>query len=73
MLDRGLKATINSDDPSYFGGYINDNYRAVAEALDLSIEDITTLAANSFEGSFLDESEKAAFVQQVHRVAAEAG
>lgn len=73
MLESRVKATVNSDDPSYFGGYINDNYRAVAEALDLSIEDITTLAANSFEGSFLEESEKAAFVEQVHRAAADAG
>ncbi|AWW75772.1 adenosine deaminase [Erythrobacter sp. KY5] len=69
MLESRVKATVNSDDPSYFGGYINDNYRAVAEALDLSIEDIATLAANSFEGSFLDEAQKAAFVEEVHRVA----
>lgn len=53
MLDRGIKVTVNSDDPSYFGGYINDNYNAVANALDLTIEEIVTLAANSFEGSFL--------------------
>jgi adenosine deaminase len=57
MLDQGIKATINSDDPSYFGGYINDNYHAVANALDLTIEDIATLAANSFGGSFLDAGE----------------
>ncbi|MDJ0979408.1 MAG: adenosine deaminase [Erythrobacter sp.] len=56
MLDRGIKATVNSDDPSYFGGYINDNYRAVADALDMSVEDMATLAINSFEGSFLDEA-----------------
>lgn len=70
MLDRGIKATVNSDDPSYFGGYINTNFRAVSEALDLSVEDISTLAVNSFEGSFLDESKKAALVSEVRAVVA---
>ncbi|WP_017670931.1 adenosine deaminase [Blastomonas sp. AAP53] len=53
MLDAGIKATINSDDPAYFGGYVNENYRAVAKALDLSRAELRTLAANSFTGSFL--------------------
>lgn len=52
MLDLGLVATVNSDDPAYFGGYINDNFRQVAEAVGLSPEDIQTLADNSFEASF---------------------
>lgn len=52
MLDLGLLATVNSDDPAYFGGYINDNFRRVAEAVGLSPEDIQTLADNSFEASF---------------------
>ena len=52
MLDLGLLATVNSDDPAYFGGYINDNFRQVAEAVGLSPEDIQTLADNSFEASF---------------------
>jgi len=60
MLERGLKATVNSDDPSYFGGYINDNYRAVAQALDLRLEDVARLAINSFEGSWLDAATIAA-------------
>ena len=51
MLALGLRATINSDDPAYFGGYVNDNYRAVAPALTRA--DLVTLAANSFSGSFL--------------------
>ena len=72
MLDQGIKATVNSDDPSYFGGYINDNYRAVASALDLSIDDLATLAANSFEGSFLSNKEKSAYLAQVQTVAASA-
>ncbi|MEM6850495.1 MAG: adenosine deaminase [Pseudomonadota bacterium] len=53
MLEAGLKATVNSDDPSYFGGYIGDNYIQIADALDLSTKDLATLARNSFEGSFL--------------------
>lgn len=59
MLDAGLAATINSDDPSYFGGYVNANYRAVADALDLSRGDLITLARNSFTGSFLGDEDKA--------------
>ncbi len=52
MLDLGLRATVNSDDPAYFGGYINDNFRRVAEAVGLSPEDIQTLARNSLDASF---------------------
>ncbi|HET6524697.1 adenosine deaminase [Sphingopyxis sp.] len=59
MLDAGLKATVNSDDPSYFCGYVNANYHAVADALDLSKAELVTLARNSFTGSFLDDAEKA--------------
>ncbi len=59
MLDAGLAATVNSDDPSYFGGYVNANYQAVADALDLSKADLVTLARNSFTGSFLGDTDKA--------------
>ena len=59
MLDAGLKVTVNSDDPSYFGGYVNANYQAVADALDLSKDELLTLARNSFTGSFLDDADKA--------------
>jgi adenosine deaminase len=59
MLGAGLHATVNSDDPSYFGGYVNANYLAVADALDLSKADLVTLARNSFTGSFLDDAAKA--------------
>jgi adenosine deaminase len=58
MMDKGLFVTINSDDPAYFGGYINDNYLAVQRALNLTKEDIYTLARNSFLASFLDDDEK---------------
>ena len=53
MLNAGLKATVNSDDPAYFGGYVNANFTAVADALDLTRAEILALARNSFTGSFL--------------------
>jgi adenine deaminase len=59
MLARGLTATVNSDDPAYFGGYINANFLAVAEALDLDRAALVTLARNSFIGSFLPPAEQA--------------
>jgi adenosine deaminase len=65
MLDAGLAATVNSDDPSYFGGYVNANYRAVADALDLSKADLVTLARNSFTGSFLSEIDKAKHLEAI--------
>jgi adenosine deaminase len=52
MLDLGLNVSINSDDPAYFGAYIGDNYRHVANALGLGVEEITRLARNSIESSF---------------------
>ncbi len=68
MLDLGLRATVNSDDPSYFGGYMNDNFKAVIEALDLTRADIRTLAKNSFGGSFLSDGEKRAQIAAVEMV-----
>ena len=63
MLRLGLRATINSDDPAYFGGYVNDNYMAVAPLL--SRDDLRTLARNSFLGSFLPEETIAAHLADV--------
>jgi adenosine deaminase len=65
MLRAGLRATINSDDPAYFGGYVNDNYRAVAAGRDLTRDDLATLARNSFLGSFLGEQEKEAHLARL--------
>ncbi|MBX7249543.1 MAG: adenosine deaminase [Caulobacteraceae bacterium] len=59
MLELDLKATINSDDPAYFGGYVAQNYVELARAADLDRDALVTLARNSFEGSFLAEAEKA--------------
>lgn len=66
MLAEGLRVTLNSDDPAYFGGYINDNYGAATEARGLTREQIVTLARNSFLGSFLSEEEKAVHLARVH-------
>ena len=68
MLDLGLFVTVNSDDPAYFGGYINENYLAVAEALDLDRETLAQLARNSFAASLLDADTRAALVAQVDEV-----
>lgn len=58
MLDRGLHVTVNSDDPAYFGGYVNDNFRAVIDNLPITAEQVYRLARNSFEGSWLDDEGK---------------
>jgi adenosine deaminase len=62
MLEAGLLVTVNSDDPSYFGGYINENFIAIQQALALTQNDIATLGRNSFEASFLPDKEKAAAI-----------
>ena len=69
MLDLGLKATINSDDPAYFGGYINANFHAAADALDLSEDEIIMLAENSFTGSFLPVLDAARHLAEIAEVA----
>ncbi|MDQ4042499.1 MAG: adenosine deaminase, partial [Actinomycetota bacterium] len=58
MLDLGLCVTVNSDDPAYFGGYVDENFRAVQEGLGVTRDDIYRLAKNSFQASFLDAGEK---------------
>jgi adenine deaminase len=69
MLAEGLKATVNSDDPAYFGGYIADNYRAVAEARGLSRGDLVQLARNSFAGAFLPSEVVARHLAAIDTVA----
>ena len=68
MLKQGLKATINSDDPAYFGGYVNDNYRALIEHLPVTREDLYQLARNAFEGAWVSEEEKAEHLNELNRV-----
>ncbi|MEK7720139.1 MAG: adenosine deaminase [Bacteroidota bacterium] len=69
MMDRGIKVTVNSDDPAYFGGYLNDNFIAVADALQLSKEEIVQLVKNSFEASFISDGEKRTFLKKVEEAA----
>ena len=69
MLDLGLKPTVNSDDPAYFGGYVGANYDAVDAALGLTRAEMVTLARNSFSGSFLTEAEKARHLAAVDKAA----
>jgi adenosine deaminase len=57
MLDLGLHATVNSDDPAYFGGYLAENWLQTAAAVGLTREELITLARNSFTGSFLTAEE----------------
>lgn len=68
MLNRGLNATVNSDDPAYFGGYVNDNFFAITEALDLSSEEIIQLVKNSFSGSFLSKSIIQEHLEQIDKI-----
>jgi adenosine deaminase len=65
LLDAGCAVTLHSDDPAYFGGYMNTNWLATFNALDLSAADAHTLARNSFEASFLPEQDKALWLAKV--------
>ena len=58
LLQQGVHVTVNSDDPSYFGGYMNDNFIAISEALDLTDSELKQLAINSFEASFISNEQK---------------
>lgn len=72
MLEAGLRPTINSDDPAYFGGYMNENLKAITKALDLTKAEILTISTNSINASFLSDPEKAALRKklQAYSVAA---
>jgi adenine deaminase len=71
MMDKGLVVTVNSDDPAYFGGYVNDNYRAVAEALSLSRDEIAAIVRNGIEASLMNAAEKGNALAEVDRVLTE--
>ncbi|ASK28467.1 adenosine deaminase [Neisseria chenwenguii] len=70
MLRRGVLVTVNSDDPAYFGGYINQNFIELARELDLDTDEIRTLCKNSFKASFMDETEKSVWCRRVDAVQA---
>jgi adenosine deaminase len=65
LLDRGIAVTVNSDDPAYFGGYVGDNYVAVAEALELTRDELVTLARNSIDASFVRVDERRALLAEL--------
>jgi len=65
LLQRGLKVTINSDDPAYFGGYLNDNFIALYRELDLNRDQALQLLRNGFEASFLPAVKKQEFLKQL--------
>jgi adenosine deaminase len=67
LLDAGLVATVNSDDPAYFGGYLNENYFAAFEALPLDRSHARQLARNSFAAAFLEPEQKRAWLAEVDR------
>ena len=69
MLESGLTATINSDDPAYFGGYVLDNYAAARDALDLSADDLVTLARNSITASWANEAQKKRWLAEIDAMA----
>ena len=69
MLDAGLCVTVNSDDPAYFGGYLNANFEQTVQALGLSREDVIELAKNSFEASFVAGARRQACLAQLRAVA----
>lgn len=65
LLQQGMHVTVNSDDPSYFGGYMNDNFIAITQALDLTNAELKQLAKNSFEASFISDAEKQKWAQEI--------
>jgi adenosine deaminase len=71
MMDRGLLVTVNSDDPAYFGGYVNENYRAVSHALGLRRDEIAATVRNGISASLMTTAEKADALAEVERVLAQ--
>jgi len=65
MARRGLKVTVNSDDPAYFGGYVNDNFVAVAHALSLTEQDLTAFARTSFEAAFISQDRRRRLIDEL--------
>jgi adenine deaminase len=73
MLDKGLLVTVNSDDPAYFGGYVNQNYLAVSKALALGEDAIAILVGNGIKASLMPAAEKERMLAEVNRVLAQGG
>jgi adenosine deaminase len=65
LYEAGVKVTINSDDPAYFGGYLQENYAQTAAALNLTRGELSEIAANSFRGAFLSDAEKSRWIARI--------
>jgi adenosine deaminase len=65
LLDQGVAVTVNSDDPAYFGGYVNENYTAIIDALKLDDTEVYTIVRNGFEASFVTPQERAALIAKL--------
>jgi adenosine deaminase len=72
MLEAGLMATCNSDDPAYFGGYIGDNLKRCEEVLRLTSSELLALAKNSFNASFISDAAKQSLIAEIDDFAAQA-
>src|SRR5262249_28263816 len=70
MMDKGLTVTVNSDDPAYFGGYVNDNYRAVAKALSLGRDEIVAIVKNGIQASLMSDADKTRVGTELQRALA---
>jgi adenosine deaminase len=68
LLHKGLLVTVNSDDPAYFGGYLNENYLALTQALHVNKEELKKLATNSFKASFLPQERKEYFYEMIENI-----
>jgi len=73
LLREGLRVTLNSDDPAYFGAYVGDNYVALAEKAELPLSDLVQLAVNSFEASWLTPARRAVYIESVREYASAHG
>lgn len=67
MLDKGLVATVNSDDPAYFGGYMNENYQVITDALSLTKADLYRLSLNSFNAAFVGDNKRAEMISKLNK------
>ncbi|MDC4474478.1 adenosine deaminase [Acinetobacter baumannii] len=68
LLQKSVHVTVNSDDPSYFGGYMNDNFFAIQQALNLTNDELKQLAINSFEASFISDEEKQKWISEIQKI-----
>jgi adenine deaminase len=73
MLDRSLRATVNSDDPAYFGAYVSENLAAVAEAAGLTAAELARLARNSFDIAWLSPAERDGYLRDLDAFVRQAG